>query len=68
VDKEEADNAIKDAWDFSGALDDSSEWCDFDTMLFSNCAGLADKSKDLEKQCNARKGNPRISTKMIQNR
>jgi hypothetical protein len=37
-------------------------------MLFSNCAGLADKSKDLEKQCNARKGNPRISTKMIQNR
>jgi hypothetical protein len=35
VDKEEADDTIKEAWEFSGVLDDSSDWCDFDTMLFS---------------------------------
>jgi hypothetical protein len=72
VDKEEADDAIKDAWEFSGVLDDSSEWCDFDTMLFStdtsNCAGLTDKSKDFEKQSIARKDNPPTSTKRIQNK
>ena len=49
VDKEKANDAIKDAWEFSGVLEDSSEWCDFDKMLFgtdtSNCAGLTATSK-----------------------
>jgi hypothetical protein len=44
VDKEEADDTIKEAWEFSGVLDDSSDWCDFDTILFStdksNCVGV----------------------------
>jgi hypothetical protein len=44
VDKEEVDDAIKEAWEFSGVLDDSSDWCDFDTILFStdksNCVGV----------------------------
>ena len=49
VDKENANYAIKDDWDFSSILDDSSEWCDIDKMLFSrdtsNCAGLTATSK-----------------------
>jgi hypothetical protein len=72
VDKEEANDAIKDAWEFSGVLDNSSEWCDFDTMLFStetsNCAGLNDKSKNFERQSIARKDNPPTSMKRIQNK
>jgi hypothetical protein len=73
VDKEEADDAIKDAWEFSGVLDDSSEWCDFDRMLFStstsNCAGLTDNSKEFGKQSIARKDNPPTSsTRRIRNK